>query len=300
MRVYVGRGRISFRSTAPKILMIFACGAGIINAEDPFEMRRLRHELEQCLPPLQMTQEMLEFATAPSPPPAVPIPFPRGLFSPDMNPGSPFRFPRSLVDRDVAAPGKKPFCMKRRQKKVDEKFNNVVLGVAGRRVTLAGRRLGEDQQGAAVSPEVTGIAPVTPAPVPAPAPTPAPILPPAPAPPVAPPTPGTQKRKERQECCQTFQGGRHEKKRRLEKHAPENYTPFLVTLDRARASAEAGRVVSGAGALAGAGVTSRTGPLPHPSQADQAQAQAEAPQGTEAGGAAAATGGATAGAQQET
>merc|ERR1711954_253565 len=79
-------------------LAIFACGAGVINTDDPFEMRRLRHKLEQCLPPLQMSNEMREFVTAPTPPPAVPIPFPRGLFSPVTTPSSPFRFPRSSQD----------------------------------------------------------------------------------------------------------------------------------------------------------------------------------------------------------
>ena len=200
--------------------------------------------------------------TAPSPPPAVPIPFPRGLFSPAANPGSPFRFPRGLAEGNAAAPGKKVFCMKRRQKKVDEKFNNVVLGVVGRRIAIAGRRTGEDHQAAVVSPAVTGIAPVAPAPVPAPAPTPAPPPPPTtttpaptllPASLVAAPTPGTQKRKERQECCQTFQGGRHEKKRRLDKHAPESYTPFLVTLDRARLQLKLDELSLGQGLWLGQG-----------------------------------------------
>ena len=63
-------------------LAIFACGAGKANATDPFEMRRMRHELQQCLPPLEMTEQMREFETAPTPPPAVPIPFPQGLFPP--------------------------------------------------------------------------------------------------------------------------------------------------------------------------------------------------------------------------
>ena len=73
-------------------LAIFACGAGVINTQDPFEMRKMRHELEQCLPPLVLSEQMKEFAMAPTPPPAVPIPFPRGLFSPATSPGSPFRF----------------------------------------------------------------------------------------------------------------------------------------------------------------------------------------------------------------
>ena len=70
-------------------LAIFACGAGVVNATDPFEMARLRHELQQCLPPLEMTAELREFATAPTPPPAIPVPFPQGLFSPLTTPHSP-------------------------------------------------------------------------------------------------------------------------------------------------------------------------------------------------------------------
>merc|ERR1711954_240968 len=241
-------------------LAIFACGAGVINTNDPFEMRRLRHELEQCLPPLQMSNEMREFVTAPTPPPAVPIPFPRGLFSPVTTPGSPFRFPRSSVDRESNTTGKKTFCMKRRQKKIDEMFNDVVLGVAGRRVAVAGRRVDGDQSVVVIPPVVPGIAPV-PAPVPVPTPTPAPVPPPAPTPlpvpaqctspaPAAPtPTPapvppqgetervGSVKRR-REECCAVYQGGRYKKKRRLDRTAPvaptvekekeTTNTPFLV------------------------------------------------------------------------
>ena len=80
-------------------LAIFTCGAGIVNATDPYEMARLRHELDQCLPPLQMTDELREMATAPTPPPALPIPFPQGLFSPASPyspPQEPFRFPGHL------------------------------------------------------------------------------------------------------------------------------------------------------------------------------------------------------------
>ena len=62
-------------------LTIFACSAGVMNAQDPFEIGRMQHELQQCLPPLQLTEQMREFATAPTPAPAVPIPFPPGLFS---------------------------------------------------------------------------------------------------------------------------------------------------------------------------------------------------------------------------
>ena len=108
-------------------LAIFACGAGVVNTHDPFEMRRLRHELEQCLPPLEMSAQMREFATAPTPPPAVPIPFPQGLFSPLTAPASPpFRFPRGSQEWNSNTTGKNPFCMKRRQMKIDEMFNNVV------------------------------------------------------------------------------------------------------------------------------------------------------------------------------
>ena len=74
----------------------------MVNATDPFEMARMRHELEQCLPPLEMTAQMREFMTAPSPPPAVPIPFPQGLFSPLATPLSPpqqaFRFLEVIDD----------------------------------------------------------------------------------------------------------------------------------------------------------------------------------------------------------
>ena len=74
-------------------LAIFAYAAGAVNATDPFEMRKLQHELQNCLPPLQLTAAMREFATAPTPPPAVPIPFPQGLFSPLATPPpQPFRF----------------------------------------------------------------------------------------------------------------------------------------------------------------------------------------------------------------
>ena len=95
-------------------LAIFACGAGVVNATDPFEMRRLRHELEQCLPPLDMTAQLREFATAPTPPPAVPIPFPQGLFSHLATPLSPpFRFPDGIEERNLQQAGKNPSYMKR-------------------------------------------------------------------------------------------------------------------------------------------------------------------------------------------
>merc|ERR1711954_465332 len=77
-------------------LAIFACGAGIVNATDPFEMARMRHELKQCLPPLVMTERLREFVTAPTPPPALPIPFPQGLFSPASPFSPPLRFPETL------------------------------------------------------------------------------------------------------------------------------------------------------------------------------------------------------------
>ena len=63
-------------------LAIFACAAGVKNARDPFEMHRMQYELQQCMHPLHLTEEMQQFATAPTPPPRVPIPFPPGLFSP--------------------------------------------------------------------------------------------------------------------------------------------------------------------------------------------------------------------------
>ena len=60
----------------------------------------MEHELHRCLPPLQLTQEMREFETAPTPPPAVPIPFPPGLFSPLATPPphhTAFRFGGSVL-----------------------------------------------------------------------------------------------------------------------------------------------------------------------------------------------------------
>ena len=80
-------------------LAIFACAAGVNNAVDPFEMGKMQHELQRCLPPLQLTQEMREFVTAPTPPPAVPIPFPPGLFSPLATPPqhTAFRFGGSVM-----------------------------------------------------------------------------------------------------------------------------------------------------------------------------------------------------------
>ena len=53
-------------------LAIFACCAGVLNARDPYEMRRMQHELQNCLPPLQLAEEARAFATAPTPPPVVP------------------------------------------------------------------------------------------------------------------------------------------------------------------------------------------------------------------------------------
>ena len=75
-------------------LKIFACAAGVINATDTFEMNSLQHALQECLHPLRLTQEMREFATAPTPPPRAPYPFPPGLFSPLATPPQPntFRF----------------------------------------------------------------------------------------------------------------------------------------------------------------------------------------------------------------
>merc|ERR1712239_10444 len=106
-------------------LAIFACGAGIVNATDPFEMARLRHELEQCLPPLEMTDQLRAFATAPTPPPALPIPFPQGLFSPASPfspPQEPFRFLGTI--REDSQAGKIISDMERRQLKFDKMSNN--------------------------------------------------------------------------------------------------------------------------------------------------------------------------------
>ena len=64
----------------------FACAAGIINIRDPYKMGALKHELTQCLHPLCLTEELQRWATAPTPPPAVPIPPPAGLFSPLATP----------------------------------------------------------------------------------------------------------------------------------------------------------------------------------------------------------------------
>ena len=170
-------------------------------------MRRLRYDLEQCLPPLEMTDQLREFATAPTPPPALPIPFPQGLFSPLATPHSPpqeaFRFPDSFGNGQLT--GKTLPCIKRRQLRVDQMLNNVILGVEERRVARAGRR--GDQVDAI--PNVPGVAPVVAAPPPAPTPVPAPLQPtsPTPAPtltpaPVPPPEEMREKR-QREECCPT-------------------------------------------------------------------------------------------------
>ena len=110
-------------------LAIFACAAGVVNAVDPFEMGKMQHELQSCLPPLQLSQEMREFITAPTPPPAVPIPFPEGLFSPPASPQSPpqetFRFPETAGFRGEFA-GKNASCKQRRHLGMDQKSNNVV------------------------------------------------------------------------------------------------------------------------------------------------------------------------------
>ena len=92
-------------------------------------------------------------------------------------------------------------------------FNNVVLGVEERRAVRAGRRGG---------PSVPGVAPVAAAPPPVPTPVPAPPQPtsptPAPTPTPAPvPPPGeTREKRQREDCCPIYQGGRAEKRRRLE------------------------------------------------------------------------------------
>ena len=80
-------------------LAIFACAAGAVNATDPQERRKLQHELHNCLPPLQLTAAMREFVTAPTPPPAVPVPFPQGIFSPLASPPphQAFRFGGSVL-----------------------------------------------------------------------------------------------------------------------------------------------------------------------------------------------------------
>ena len=140
-------------------LAIFACGAGVVNATDPFEMARLRYELEQCLPPLEMTAQLREFVTAPTPPPALPIPFPQGLFTPLASPHSPpqeqFRFPDVNI-RNGEQNGQIISCIKRRQLRVDQMFNNVVLGVEGRRMLRAGRREVRQPPVVDVSPSVAG------------------------------------------------------------------------------------------------------------------------------------------------
>merc|ERR1712081_157066 len=105
-------------------LAIFATGAGLINADDPYEMGRLRHELEQCLPPLEWTDQLREFTTAPTPPPAIPIPFPQGLFSPLTSPHSP-------PQEHLRFPGTRNF---------GEDGWGQVTGVEGRRMMRAGRR----------------------------------------------------------------------------------------------------------------------------------------------------------------
>merc|ERR1711954_363590 len=134
---------------------------------------------------------------------------------------------------------------------------------------------------ATIPASVPGVAPV-PVPVPAPSPAPPPVPTPTPVPaplptpvaatapargptPTPAPTPGGKRAREN--CCPLYQGGGPEKRRKLD---------FLVALDRARASAEASKVVAGAtantgstaaatvGAQAGAGVTSQIGPLSHP------------------------------------
>ena len=71
----------------------FACAAGLINrGTSAYEMDALKHELTRCLRPLQMTDQLREFATAPTPPPVAPSPPPPGLFSPRSPPPSPPRF----------------------------------------------------------------------------------------------------------------------------------------------------------------------------------------------------------------
>ena len=65
----------------------FACVAGLVNGRTgPFEMEELKFELNHCLRPLCMTEELRRFATAPTPPPAVPSTPPPGLFSPLSTP----------------------------------------------------------------------------------------------------------------------------------------------------------------------------------------------------------------------
>merc|ERR1711954_281964 len=157
-------------------------------------MGRLRYKLEQCLPPLEWTDQLCEFATAPTPPPAIPIPFPQGLFSPLTSPHSPpqehLRFPGTRnfgEDGWGRVSGKNTSCKQRRQLNMEQKYNNVVLGVEGRRTMRAGRR------GVTAPVTVPGVAPVVPvaaAPLPDPLPVPQPVPAPTPAPVPAPfPTP---------------------------------------------------------------------------------------------------------------
>merc|ERR1711954_317087 len=84
--------------------------------------------------------------------------------------------------------GKNTFCKQRRQLNMEQKYNNVVLGIEGRRTIRAGRR------GVTVPVTVPGVAPVVPAAAaPLPVPTPSPALQPVPTPAPVPaplPTPG--------------------------------------------------------------------------------------------------------------
>ena len=71
----------------------FTCAAGLINKNTgAYDMAELKHELQQCTRPLQLTEELRQFATAPTPPPAIPSPPPAGLFSPRSPPPSPPAF----------------------------------------------------------------------------------------------------------------------------------------------------------------------------------------------------------------
>merc|ERR1711954_520134 len=51
----------------------FTCAAGLINKNTgAYDMAEVKHELQQCMRPLQLTKELRQFATAPTPPPAIP------------------------------------------------------------------------------------------------------------------------------------------------------------------------------------------------------------------------------------
>ena len=65
----------------------FACTAGLVNTRtNASEMDGLKAELQLCQHPLQLTEELRQYITAPTPPPALTSPPPPGLFSPRPQP----------------------------------------------------------------------------------------------------------------------------------------------------------------------------------------------------------------------